>query len=239
MSDTTRMFVIRRHTPVRTVLLRTAALLIGVFALYVLFEFGRYSAGYDRARVAQERSEHQHQVAALNGQIQELHSQVAQLQTLQAGAAREHEQVALEIAELQAQVDRDRQDLAVYRGVIAPTAGAGSSMQVQQLRITPGTAANQFVAHLTLMQGGKPDATVAGIVGVRVTGQLNGAASVVDGVGTTPKGAISFKYYQAVDYQIALPAGFHPATVQVTVRDGRPNGITATQNFPWSIDVQP
>ena len=233
------MFVIRRHTPVRTVLLRAAALLIGLFALYVVFEFGRYHAGYDRAGVAQERSDHQQQLAALTSQIQELHSQVAQLQTLQGGAAREHEQVAMEIAELQAQIDRDRQDLAVYRGVIAPASGAGSSMQVQQLRLTPGTAANQFVAHLTLMQGGKPDTTVAGIVGVRVTGQLNGAASVVDGVGTTPKGAISFKYYQAVDYQIALPAGFQPAAVQVTVRDGRPNGITATQSFPWSVDVQP
>ena len=93
--------------------------------------------------------------------------------------------------------------------------------------------------HLTLMQGGKPDATVAGIVGVRVTGQLNGVAALVDGVGTTPKGAISFKYYQSVDYQLALPAGFHPAAVQVTVRDNRPNGITATQSFPWSVDVQP
>jgi hypothetical protein len=230
MTDTTRMFVIRRHTPVRTVLLRAAALLIGLFALYVVFEFGRYSAGYDRARVAQERSDHRQQIATLDSQVRALHSQVAQLQTLQAGAAREHEQVGMEIAELQAQV---------YRGVIAPATGAGSSMQVQQLRITPGTAANQFVAHLTLMQGGKPDVTVAGIVGVRVTGQLDGAASVVDGVGTTPKGAISFKYYQSVDYQIALPAGFHPAAVQVTVRDGRPNGITATQSFPWSVDVQP
>ena len=239
MTDTTRMFVIRRHTPVRTVLLRSAALLIGLFALYVFFEFGRYSAGYDRARAAQERTDHEHQVAALNTQIQQLHAQLAQLQTLQAGVAREHEQVALEIAELQAQVDRDRQDLAVYRGVIAPSAGAGSSMQVQQLRIAPGTGANQFVAHVTLMQGGKPDTTVAGIVGVRVIGQLNGAAGVVEAVGTTAKGIISFKYYQAVDYQIVLPAGFHPAAVQVTVRDGRPNGITATQSFPWSVDVQP
>ena len=239
MSDTTRLFVIRRHTPVRTVLLRAAVLLIGVFALYVLFEFGRYSAGFDRARVAQERSDHQQQVAALKGQIQDLHAQVAQLQTLQAGAAREHEQVALEIAELQAQVDRDRQDLAVYRGVIAPAAGAGTSMQVQQLRITPAGTANQFVAHLTLMQGGKPDTTVAGVVGVRVTGQLNGVASVVEGVGATARGAISFKYYQAVDYQVVLPAGFHPLSVQVSVHDNRPNGITATRSFPWSVDVQP
>ena len=239
MTDTQRMFVIRRHTPVRTVLLRIAALLIGLFALYVLFEFGRYSAGFDRARVAQERGDHERRVAALNAQIQQLHEQVAQLQTLQAGAAREHEQVALEIAELQAQVDRDRQDLAVYRGVIAPAAGAGTSMQVQQLRITPAGTANQFVAHLTLMQGGKPDTTVAGVVGVRVTGQLNGVASVVEGVGATARGAISFKYYQAVDYQVVLPAGFHPLSVQVSVHDNRPNGITATRSFPWSVDVQP
>ena len=238
MTDTTRLFVIRPHTPVRTVLLRIAALLIGLFALYVVFEFGRYRAGFDRAQVAQERSDHQHQLSALDGQIQLLHAQLAQLQTLQGGDAREHEQVAMEIAELQAQIDRDRQDLAVYRGMIAPAAG-GSSMTVQQLRITPGTVANQFVAHLTLMQGGKPDTTVAGIVGVRVTGQLNGTVSAVDGVGTAPKGAISFKYYQSVDYQLELPAGFHPAAVQVTVRDGRPNGIIATQSFPWSVDVQP
>ena len=239
IADPTGKFVIRRHTPTRTLLLRTATALIGLFALYVVFEFGRYSAGFDRASVSQERSDHRQALKVLNDQIESLHAQVAQLQTLQAGAAREHEEVGLEIAELQAQIDRDRQELAVYRGVIAPASSTGTSLQVQQLRLTDGDAANHFVAHLTLMQGGKPDATVTGTVGVRVTGQLNGAASVVDGIGSAPKGAVSFRYYQAVDFQIALPAGFHPAAVQVTVHDARVNGATVTQNFPWSIDVQP
>ena len=39
MTDTTRMFVIRRHTPVRTVLLRTAALLIAIVLLAVVKPF--------------------------------------------------------------------------------------------------------------------------------------------------------------------------------------------------------
>ena len=138
MTDTTGKFVIRRHTPVRTVVLRTAAVLIGLFALYVVFEFGRYSAGFDRAGAsAGAQSSLQQVIAGLKGQIQELHAQMAQLQTLQAGAAREHQEVGQEIAALQAQVDRDRQDLAVYRGVIAP-ASSGTSLQVQQLRITAG-----------------------------------------------------------------------------------------------------
>ena len=238
MTDTTGKFVIRRHTPVRTVVLRTATVLIGLFAMYVVFEFGRYSAGFDRAGASQERGQLQQVIAGLKGQIQDLHAQIAQLQTLQAGAAREHQEVGQEIAALQAQVDRDRQDLAVYRGVIAP-ASSGTSLQVQQLRIGPGDAANHFVAHLTLMQGGKPDATVTGDVSVRVTGELNGAAAAVDAVGTAAKGAVSFRYYQSVDYQIALPFGFHPSGVQVTLHDSRTSAAAGTQSFPWRVDVQP
>lgn len=238
MAEITDKFVIRRHTPLRTLLLRSAGLLIGLFALYVLFEFGRYSAGFDRASAAQQRTELLAVIAGLKGQIQALHAQVAQLQTLQGGAAREHEEVGREIAELQAQIDRDRQDLAVYRGVIAPAA-SGTSLQVQQLRITNGDAANHFVAHLTLMQGGKPDATVTGEVSVRVGGTFNGGPSFVDALGGPPKGVVSFRYYQADDYQIVLPEGFMPTGVAVTLRDGRGNGTVATQNFPWRIDVQP
>jgi hypothetical protein len=238
MAEATDKFVIRRHTPVRTLLLRTAGLLIGLFALYVVFEFGRYSAGFDRAAAATERRDLQQVIVGLKSQIQELHAQMAQLQMLQAVAAREHQEFGREMAELQAQIDRDRQDLAVYRGVIAP-ASSGSSLQVQQLRITAGDAARQYVAHLTLMQGGKPDVAVNGAVSVRVTGQLNGAAAGVEGTGSTPQGAVSFRYYQAVDYQIQLPSGFAPSTVEVTLRDGRSNGSVGTQSFPWRVDVQP
>jgi hypothetical protein len=238
MVEATDKFIIRRHAPVRTLLLRTAAILIGLFALYVVFEFGRYSAGFDRATAASERHDLQQVIVGLKGQIQDLHAQMAQLQMLQGGAAPEHREVGREIAELQAQIDRDRQDLAVYRGVIAPSS-SGSSVQVQQLRITAGEAPRDFVAHLTLMQGGKPDVTVSGAVSVRVTGQLNGASAAVVGTGSAPQGAVSFRYYQAVDYRIQLPPGFVPATVEVTLRDGRSNGSLGTQSFPWRVDVQP
>jgi hypothetical protein len=238
MTDPIGKFVIRRHTPVRTVVLRTVTGLIGLFALYVVFEFGRYSAGFDRAGASQEHGRLEQVNAGLRGQIQDLHAQIAQLQTLQAGAAREHQEVSQEIATLQTQIDRDRQDLAVYRGVIAP-GSSGSSLQVQQMHITAGDAANRFVAHLILMQGGKPDATVSGEVSVRITGEQKGEAALVDALGSVAKGTVSFRYYQAVDYQIALPDGFQPAVVQVTLRDSRKNATATTQNFPWRVDVQP
>jgi TolA-binding protein len=238
MTDMTDRFVIRRHTPVRTVMLRLAGLLVALFALYVVFEFGRYSAGFDRASASAQRGDMQQVIAALNGQIQTLHAQVAQLQTLEGGASQEHQVFGQEISELQGQIDRDRQDLAMYRGVIAPSA-SGTSLQVQQLRITAGDAADHFALHMTLMQSGKPDATVTGEVSVRVTGESNGATAFIDGEGGPPKGAVSFRYYQAVDYQVAVPAGFQPTGVVVTLREGRANGSVGTQNFPWRVDVQP
>src|SRR2546430_5867694 len=49
--------IVRQHTSgLRTALL-IAGVLIGVLALYVTYELGRYNAGYDRQAVAQQRTE--------------------------------------------------------------------------------------------------------------------------------------------------------------------------------------
>src|SRR2546421_3220440 len=49
--------IVRQHTSrLRTALL-IAGVLIGVPALYVVYELGRYDAGYDRQAVAQQRTE--------------------------------------------------------------------------------------------------------------------------------------------------------------------------------------
>ena len=80
---------------------------------------------------------------------------------------------------------------------------------------------------------------MTGEVALRVTGMFNGATSFVDGLGGPPKGLVSFRYYQAEDYQIVLPVGFQPTGVDVSLRDVRGNGTAATQTFPWRIDVQP
>ena len=48
--------VVRQRPPVwRTALYITAGV-VGVFGLYVVYELGRYDAGYDRQAVAQQRT---------------------------------------------------------------------------------------------------------------------------------------------------------------------------------------
>ena len=40
--------VVRKHAPTRRIILIAAVALIGLFTAYVIYEFGRYNAGYDR-----------------------------------------------------------------------------------------------------------------------------------------------------------------------------------------------
>ena len=103
MSEQPGNFVIRRHAPLRTRILRLAALVVGVFALYAFYELGRFRAGYDRLAVIAERTRYETRIAALQGENHDLRARVAAFETLRAGEAQERAAVAHEIADLLAE----------------------------------------------------------------------------------------------------------------------------------------
>jgi len=162
--------VIRTHHPLRQFIVWGAVPLIGLFALYVIYELGRYDAGYDRLAVAQQRTELQVQIEHLEKSNRELRTHLAELDTIRIGRAREQAEVSRTIGDLQAQVARQTQELAFYRGIVAqgtPAVGA----KIQQVRITRGPKTGQFVLHLALVRSVRPDNVAAGAVGVSVEGQ--------------------------------------------------------------------
>src|SRR6267142_4456616 len=129
--------VVRQHTSGLQTALLIAGVLIGLFALYVVYELGRYNAGYDRQAVAQQRTELEVQMEHLEKSNRELRTKLAELDTIRVGRAREQAEVSRGIGDLQAQVARQSQELAFYRGVVAQ--GATSvGVKIEQLRITAG-----------------------------------------------------------------------------------------------------
>ncbi len=243
-------FVVRQQASFRRVLLlRLAMAGIGLFALYVVFEFGRYSVGYDRVGESKRRSSLDQQLADLKRDNGDLRLQLAALDNERKGQATERAEVSRQIAELEAQIDRDRQDLAVYRGVVTPASQAGS-IQVEQLRITGGDTPQQFRVHLTLMQSGKPDAAIGGTVQVRVRGEGAAGSVVVPASGVAVSSqppadkpqvpastvSFSFRYYQELEYSVQLPSGLRPDHVDVELHAGRPGAAAVTQSFPWKVD---
>src|SRR6202171_3619358 len=110
-----RSLVGRQRTSALQTALLIAGVLIGVFALYVVYELGRYNAGYDRQAVAQLRTGFEVQIEQLEKANRELRTRFAELDTIRVGRAREQAEVARTMGDLQAQVAHQSHDLAFYR----------------------------------------------------------------------------------------------------------------------------
>jgi hypothetical protein len=233
--------VVRAHSPVRRIILITVLLLLGAFALYIVYELGRYDGGYDRLAAAQQRTELEVAMDRLEKTNRELRTKLAELDTIRIGRAREQAEVSRTIGDLQAQVARQSQELAFYRGIVAQGAAA-VGVKVQQLRISPGAKADKFVLHIALVRSVRPDTVATGGMGVSVDGAAgDGAAASVElsalTAGKQRELTFNFRYFENVDQEIALPAGFKPEHVAIELRSSRKDIAPATQTFPWTLDA--
>jgi hypothetical protein len=242
MIDTARRqtVVVRTHAPRRRLLIGIAVLLLGLFALYFVYELGRYDAGYDRMAVSQERVEQRVTNERLKKMNRELRTQLAELDSVRIGRAREQAEVARTIGDLQAQVARQSQELAFYRGIVAQGAIPGPGVRIQQLRISPTENAGLFRVHLALVRSGRPDEAVTGSLTLSVDGETAGvpttlSLSALTG-GKQRELPVTFRYFENFEQEIALPSGFQAERLTVVMRPGRKGLEPLTQTFLWNVD---
>jgi hypothetical protein len=233
--------VVHARTPALRTALLIAALLVALFALYVVYELGRYNAGYDRQAVAQQRTEFEVRIEQLEKENREMRTQMAELDTFRVGRAQEQAEVARAMGELQAQVARESQELAFYRGVVAQ--GATSiGLKIEQLRITAGTAPYTYLVHFSLMRSGRADAEAAGTLTLSLDGTAGTEAKSLDfyvlSDGRTRELRYAFRYFQDFDQEIAVPPSFKPEQLQIEVRSGRKDVAALSQSFLWTVESQ-
>jgi hypothetical protein len=225
----------------RRVVAVIAITLLGLFALYVVYELGRFDAGYDRLAVSQERAEHEVTVARLEKANRELRTKLAELDTIRIGRAREQAEVSRSIGDLQAQVARQAQELAFYRGIVAQSA-ASTGVKIQTLRITPGGKAGRFKVRMTLVRSVRPEDVVSGTLALAAEGKsAAGQAANLDNAALMGAKArelpFNFRYFQNLEPEIALPSGFQPERLTVELRSSRKGVSPVTQTFPWTVDA--
>lgn len=232
--------VVRTHAPARRVLTVIALTLLAAFALYVVYELGRYDAGYDRLAVSQERAEHEVNLDRLEKANRELRTRLAELDTIRVGRAREQAEVSRTIGELQAQVARQTQELEFYRGIVAQQA-VSPGVKVQQLRIGQGSKPGRFVLRLNLMRSQRPDDVVKGSLALTAEGAKNNQPGSLDTAALTGgklrELPFNFRYFQNFEQEIAIPAGFVPERLTVEVRSSKKGVSPVSQTFPWSVDA--
>ena len=233
---------LRRLVPVlRRVLLAVAAL-FGLLALYALYELGRYNAGYDRQAAAQQRTELEVQIEHLSRDNRSMRTQLAELETVRVGRAREQEEEARAMGDLQAQLARQSQELAFYRGVVAQGAEA-LGVKIEQLRITAGSKPATFVLHMALVRSGRADTMASGTVQLSLDGTYNGSAKSLDLAALTSSRVrelrYNFRYLQNFDQELRVPPAFRPDQVAVEVQSSRHDVAPLSQTFLWTVETSP
>jgi hypothetical protein len=233
--------VVRTHAPMRRTLAIVAVTLVGAFALYVIYELGRFDAGYDRLAVAQQRAELEGVIDHLKQDNHELNLRLAEIDTQRIGWAREQAEVSRTIGDLQAQVARQAQDLAFYRGVGTETAGAALGVSIQQLRIGATAEPARFRVHLTLVRSVRADDVVNGSAALQLEGEAQGHEQTL-GLAALTAGAqrelrYSFRYYQNLDQEITIPEGLRPERLSIEVRSSRKGIAPLSQTFLWNVDA--
>jgi hypothetical protein len=238
---TSSNIVVRTYAPARRVLTVTAVSFLAAFALYVVYELGRFDAGYDRLAVSQERAEHGVNVDRLEKANRELRTRLAELDTIRVGRAREQAEVSRSIGDLQAQVARQTQELAFYRGIVAQSA-TSPGVRIQQLRIGAGSKPGRYLIRMNLVRSVRPDDVVTGSLALTAEGAKQGQAGGMLDMGALTGGKVrelpfTFRYFQNFEQEITMPAGFTPERLTVEVRSGKKGISPVTQTFPWNVDA--
>ena len=214
---------------------RIGVALGALLVLYLTFEIGRDSAGYSILAAIHEHAVLAADIERLKHSQRALEARVAELQTFNAGHAHAEEVVTHTIAQLQAQIARQSEKLAFYRGMLTPGAPP-IGLRVGEVQLSPGKRPLHFRADISLLRSDRPDGEVAGTVSLSVAGSGPGGSTVKHAAltGRSADLRYRFRYYQEFKQTLVLPPGFRPERLTVTVRSSRPNIAPLVQTYPWS-----
>jgi hypothetical protein len=237
----TGQLVVRYHSSWR----RRAALIGAAFGalalLYLMYEWGRFEGGYSKFAEIQRRRELAAQIEALERDKEKLRAQVAAAELARDVDHKSYADVERDLADLQAQVLKAREELTFYRGIVSPEDGIGG-LRIQRFQVLPGAADHHYRLRLVLVQSMRQDTVVSGAVSVLIEGVRDNRAVELPlaqvGAKTRADGLVpfQFRYFQNLEQDIVLPDGFEPRAVTVEVRSSRLAPVR--ESHPWQVQAE-
>lgn len=228
---------IQMHSTGRTWVVRSLMVGLVVVSAYLIFEFGRISAGYDIVDAANEHQAYEEHIMALDNRIIELQQEVALHETHRGIDREAYKEVEGSLTALQAKIQEQQDAIAFYRGIVSPADGK-PGLRVQDLTLTRGKAERQFNLRLVLVQAKQHDRKVSGNVNLSVEGSQDGVDTSYALPQLIPEDAdkgwaFSFRYFQDFDRQLVLPDGFTPQRIRVEVRSKTRSISSIEESFAW------
>lgn len=212
--------VVKSHHPWRTRILLGLLLAGLIFIGWSLFEYGRFSAGYDSVEVTHEHRVLLGHVDELEEQIEKLREEKAVLERAAQIERKAYDELDTTLKVLQAEILELKEELAFYRGIVSPR-DASHGLHLQRFKIEPNGKQQGYRYKLILTQVLKNDRTARGVIRMQIEGVQNGGPKVL-GLAEVSEKSIKeleyrFKYFQNMEGDIQLPGGFTPKRVTISV----------------------
>lgn len=125
--------------------------------------------------------------------------------------------LAEELAILQEEDMRIKEDIEFYKSILKVTPGTGE-LKLHSFKLSKGTTPNQYTYNILLMQSGKHDKLVQGQLKLIMDGMRAGepVSVPVSGTPETQGIKINFKYYQRVEGSFTIPEDIIGQTLEAS-----------------------
>lgn len=149
------------------------------------------------------------------------------------------EVVRKEIEALKNQVTELNEEIRFYQGVMLPKMG-GKGLRIESLNITPTDEPNRIKYSLLLTQVVDKHGFVRGGVEIKILGsqgedQKELSFPELTG-GNAKKIGFNFKYFQNLNGELVIPAGFLPKEIMVVAKSSGRGSQTLERKFDWTLD---
>jgi hypothetical protein len=211
--------------------------LIAVGCLYLTYELGRYRSGYSILDHNRERTALMTKLAEEQGISDELRRQLAIGETSSEIDRATYDQVKTELGDLQARIQAQEEELVFYRGIVSPQDRV-AGLRIQSLEALPGDGEGRYLVRLLLVQAIQHSRRVSGAVKLQLEGIQDGQMASFDAAELVVPGQpydmdYEFRYFQGLETELALPAGFEPQRMTVEIWPNEARAERINQTFEW------
>jgi len=147
--------------------------------------------------------------------------------------------VRQEIAAQKEQIANLEEGLRFYKGLMAPEETA-QGLSLRKLELVATDASDRFVFRLVAQQEALKHATLKGSLSIELFGRQGQEAvsyplaDISDDVEDNTI-TLRFRYFQSIEGELVLPAGFTPQGFKVIARASSPRKVELREQFPWGV----
>ncbi len=150
------------------------------------------------------------------------------------------EMVRKELAGQREEIAGLEEGMAFYRGLISPGEIA-PGLSLRGLELKAGEQPGQYFYRIVVQQEARSHKQLKGSLSVVISGKKGGkpvkySLAELSEDFKAGRGALQFRYFQTVEGELALPAGFEPGTVKVQARTLKPHAFEVGEEYPWQLE---